>query len=148
MRVLVMRHGAAAPASFGPDAHRHLTPAGRRESEKTGEAMRAAGWTPTQIYASPLVRAMQTAERVASATGYGGAVLAVEDLVPGGSPRGAFAILEHHAKGDVILVVSHEPTVRALVGHLLGQATGPFGTGEARGLILGDTVTLDVTFGG
>ena len=141
-----MRHGAAAPASFGPDAHRHLTASGRKQAERTAEAMVRAGWTPTHLYTSPLVRAVQTAERVASVLGHPGPIVTEAALVPGGSARQSFAVLEHHGADDVILFVSHEPTVRALVGHLLNEGVGGVGTGEARGLSLGDTVTLDVTF--
>lgn len=141
-----MRHGAAAPASFGPDAHRHLTSAGRAEAERTAAKLKDAGWAPTHLYTSPLVRAVQTAERVAGVLRHPGPIVTEPGLVPGGSARQAFAVLEHHAEGDVVLFVSHEPTVRALVGHLVGQAVGGFSTAEARGVTLGDTITLDATF--
>ncbi len=143
-----MRHGQAGHASFGPDAHRHLTAEGRRESERTGQALAKAGWRPTHVYTSPLVRAVQTAERVASAIGHDAEIVTEPALVPGGGPQEAFEVLARHGAGDVVLFVSHEPTVRALVGHLLGRAVGHFATAEARGLTLGEAVTHDVTVGG
>ena len=148
MRVLIMRHGAAAPASFGPDAHRCLTAPGRRQSESAAQALRDAGWSPTHIYTSPLVRAVQTAERVASVIGYPGPIDVLPSLVPGGSAAEAFANLESHGGDDVVLLVSHEPTVRGLAGHLLGRAVGHFGTAEIRGVTLAAAATLDLTVGG
>jgi phosphohistidine phosphatase SixA len=40
--------------------------------------------------------------------------------VPGGSTARALSVLDEHEDDEVILLVTHEPTVRALAGHLSG----------------------------
>ena len=147
LRVLVMRHGQAAAATFAPDDYRHLTVTGRRESEASAHAMTQGGWTPTHIYSSPLVRAVQTAERVASVIDYAGVIESDPALSPGGGAAFVEKLGEHGA-GDVVLLVTHEPTVRTLSGDLLGAPAPHFGTAEVRGFELGETAKLAFRFTG
>ncbi|MGE3631701.1 MAG: histidine phosphatase family protein [Sandaracinaceae bacterium] len=141
-----MRHGDAAALRAGADEDRHLTVDGRRASEATAARLTGA-WRPTQIYTSPLVRAVQTAERVASVLEHEGEIVVVPALVPGGSAAHAFVALSAHGAQDVVLFVSHEPTVRGLMGHLVGGAVPGFSTAEARGVTIGVAgATHEVTF--
>ena len=129
MQVLIMRHGQAVDSRLAStDAERHLTTLGRRESARAGAALRAQGMVPTHIYASPYVRAMQTACAVAQALGYEGEVPALSALIPGGAVARIGPTLEAHGAGDRILLVSHEPTVRALSAQVGNITLPPFPT--------------------
>jgi phosphohistidine phosphatase len=119
-----MRHGEAIDPYAAAEPHRHLTAHGRRVSHDVGVALRTRGLVPTAIYSSPLVRAVQTAERVADATGYAGEIAIEAHLVPGGTSGLALAVLARHGGDDVVLLVSHEPTVRDLAAELSGLGHG------------------------
>lgn len=119
-----MRHGEAVDPYSASEPHRHLTAHGRRVSHDVGIALRARGLVPTAIYASPLVRAVQTAERVADATGFAGEIQIEAHLVPGGTGAVALDVLGRHGGDDVVLLVSHEPTVRGLAAQLSGLGSG------------------------
>ena len=60
-RIVLVRHGQARTpgAAYGPDTP--LTPLGERQAEVTAKAIVDA-FTPVEVYASPLPRAVQTAQ--------------------------------------------------------------------------------------
>ena len=79
VRVYLCRHAKAAPGQ--PDEGRELTGKGRKQAAELGERLAALSDPPAIVLTSPLVRARQTAEAIATATG---APLAVERrLSPG-----------------------------------------------------------------
>lgn len=102
------------------DPHRHLTPTGRHQARGIGERLRWHDCTPTHIWASPLVRTVQTAELVAAALGAEVAVEAVPALAPDESPRVAAAALAALPSDAAVLVVGHEPGLSALGAILAG----------------------------
>ena len=57
--------------------------------------------------------------------------MTLASLVPGADPSEALGVLRHHAPGDVVAFVSHEPTVRGLGAQLTGDADfAHFSVGE------------------
>jgi phosphohistidine phosphatase len=139
MLVILIRHGAAAPDSPLGDSGRALTPLGRRQAEATGRALAAHAVRPTQVWTSPLVRAVQTAELVVMAlSDYQGPVEARDDLFPD-SP---FESLTHALTGlepdATIVVVGHQPYMATTASRLLGYSVSSFGTGSAYALRLSD----------
>src|ERR671920_988022 len=69
-RVLLVRHGQSqgnAERRFGGHSPTPLSELGRRQAEATANALAAEG--VTAIYSSDLLRAIQTAEPLARATG-------------------------------------------------------------------------------
>jgi phosphohistidine phosphatase len=122
VHVFLLRHAAAAQETVAVrDPHRHLTPTGRRQARGIGERLRWHDCTPTHIWASPLVRTVQTAELVASALGSEVAVEAMPALAPDENPRGAAAALAALPRDAVVVVVGHEPGLSALGTLLVGQ---------------------------
>lgn len=116
-----MRHGEAVDGHGCPDAHRYLTAAGRETSRAVAVQLRELGHAPTHIYTSPLVRAVQTAELLAQTVGTPGPTVVVHaPLSPSGTTAQALSVLERHDTDDVVALVTHEPTVRSLAGHLSG----------------------------
>ena len=79
VHVYLCRHAKAAPGE--PDELRELTGRGRTQAQELGERLAAFPEPPIVVLTSPLVRASQTAEAIAAATG---ARLQVEPrLAPG-----------------------------------------------------------------
>lgn len=104
------------------DPHRHLTPTGRRQARSIGDRLRWHDCTPTHIWASPLVRTIQTAELVAAVLGAEIAVEAVPVLAPDESPRAAAAALAALPHDAAVIVVGHEPGLSALGAILVGAS--------------------------
>jgi phosphohistidine phosphatase len=120
MELYLLRHGIAEDAHpGGTDAERQLTDEG---CEKTAAAMKLArrtGVRPTLILTSPYARARQTARIAADELGYEGALVAIESLVPHGSPQGVWQDIRDHAGEPAILLAGHEPLLSQLVAYLL-----------------------------
>ena len=125
MKLLILRH-AIAVASGTPDMDdrdRPLTPRGRKRFTKAARGLARILPKPDALFASPLPRALETAEIAAAA--WGGDVTPIEeprlaeghaeDLLPG---------LVVHGDDALVALVGHEPDVSHLLGRLVG------GTGE------------------
>ncbi|HEY8429832.1 MAG TPA: histidine phosphatase family protein [Sandaracinaceae bacterium] len=120
MRVVLVRHGEASDPAASADRSRHLTVRGRDVTREVARKLRERGLVPTAMYTSPLVRAVQTAEILAHEFGFVGPVFAHDPLVPDGTTARALSVLDAHGDDDVVFLVTHEPIVRALAGHLSG----------------------------
>lgn len=115
-----LRHATAADRETWdrPDDARPLTEKGRRQAERLGRLLSAAGFTPDAIITSPLVRARETAEIVAGLVG----------VTPRTEPRlgepldlGTLdAILHDAGSPRRPVVVGHDPDFSELVTELVG----------------------------
>jgi phosphohistidine phosphatase len=124
MRVIVVRHAEAAPGE--PDELRALSAAGRETARALGEQLR--GRQIDAVVSSPLLRARETAERIARAAGV--EPEADERLAPGATAddvRDAVA-----GRGDTVAVVGHQPDCGLVVLALTGREVPfpPGGTAE------------------
>jgi len=120
MRLVLMRHadaGDADPARWPGDRERPLTDVGRREHARVAAALHRMGVTFDRILTSPLARARETAEIVASALGETD-VVECEHLAPGHAPASVIDFLKH-AKCRSAAVVGHEPQLGELVALML-----------------------------
>jgi phosphohistidine phosphatase len=111
-----MRHGVSEDAAADQkDEERVLTKEGRADVKEIARGLKRVVKNVDAIYSSPLLRAMQTAKRIAKA--YGIDVTTTDALRPGASPKELL-------KGRVILI-GHEPdmteTMRALTGIKAGR---------------------------
>jgi phosphohistidine phosphatase len=120
MMLLIVRHGVAEDkeefAKGGkPDDERPLTAKGRKKMKRAAGGLRVVAPEIEVLATSPLVRAKQTAEIVASA--YDRKVDTVASVLRPDSPVEAFIDwLEPPSEDAVVCVVGHEP-------HLSGLAT-------------------------
>lgn len=134
MQVLLVRHGAAVdPLEAGSDHDRWLTEAGRRTMTSIGEMLGRMDVHCTRMYASPLVRAVQTAEILAlTQPCFDGPLSVHRALSPEeGSTAQALEPLEVADDDEVIVMVTHMPKVGVLAAHLGRLAHAPsFGTGS------------------
>lgn len=113
--VFLIRHAAAIDETLVlRDPHRHLTAEGRAQARALGDRLRWHDCEPTHLWASPLVRSIQTAELVASAFSGAPVVESVPDLAPDGHPRFVAAAIEKLPDDARVMLFGHEPTLSAL----------------------------------
>jgi len=122
MRLYFLRHGQAGNRAEwqGEDAARPLTTDGKRRVQREGAALRALDLVLDLIITSPLVRAQQTAEIVASALGLGAKLVTDPRLAPGFGPRQLKALLTTHRSASALMLVGHEPDFSETISHLIG----------------------------
>jgi len=120
MFLVLLRHGLAEPKGTKPDEERELTDTGHRRMKKI--ARQLAEWFDCEaIHSSPLVRAMQTAEWVASAYDNRLRIHELASLRPGSNPRELDEFLAG-VKEKRIILVGHEPHLSATMLHLTGMS--------------------------
>ena len=112
MKVWILRHGEAQ-AHARTDAERNLTEQGRAEALRS--AAHLIGQPIDAIFASPYVRAQQTAQLVREALGVEPDIRTVPWLTPEGNPQ---QVLEKLDADENVLLVSHQPLVGNLIGFL------------------------------
>ena len=156
MTVFILRHGQAE-AQITTDEVRQLTEKGRSDTARVVGA-RALDMAPlAQIWASPLVRAQQTAEIAAHYFPHL-RIQTTELLVPEANPQALLEWLDElnqlqlQDSKQSILLVSHQPLVGLLVNKLCGTADDfyPMGTSSLAAISaqviasdMGDLLWLD-----
>lgn len=130
MKIYLARHARAVDTGPGlTDSDRFLSPDGRQTARYVGAKLREEGVELAALWASPLVRAMQTAELLANALDYLGVIETNRGLIPGCEPQViARDLMERNVD---TLVVGHEPSISALAAFLTGQPSfQPFRPGQ------------------
>jgi len=125
MRLYLVRHGAAVDRNefTGPDEDRPLTTKGRWELFRLFRSLRGHEDPPEEIWTSPVVRAVQTAEICALQWG-GDAPVKVSRALTSDTPFAT--LLDEIAKANPkspLAVVGHEPQLGQLLTHLTGAKT-------------------------
>ena len=126
----LLRHGEAEPHGTRPDAERRLTDRGEREAQWAGAALRELGIEPSAVFASPRVRARDTAALACGS-------LAAEP-VEHGPLSGGFTAQEALALchgQERVLIVGHQPDFGQIVHDLTGARTD-LATGGVAGVRL------------
>ena len=125
MKCYFLRHGIAVePESWsGNDFERPLTRDGQTRMEREAKAIAELSLDLDAILTSPLLRAKQTAEIVAARLDMRGAP--IEDPRLGGSLNleRLGSILVAHADARAVMLVGHEPSMSATIGHAIGGAS-------------------------
>ena len=113
MRVFLVRHAEAAPGD--PDELRPLTSAGRATARRLGEEL--AAQPLDAVVSSPLLRARETAERIARP-----AKLVPEidaRLAPGADAQALRQAVS--GRGETVVAVGHQPDCSEMVLELTGD---------------------------
>jgi len=150
----LIRHALAADRgdAWPDDAKRPLTEEGMSRMRKAARGLARLGVSVDVVLASPLVRARQTAEIVASALAPRPTLVNAESLAPDGSFAAVIADLEKHVRKTRLALVGHEPGIGELAARLIGSrhaiefkkgavcridvtAIPPSGPGELRWLV-------------
>ncbi len=113
MHLILVRHAKAAPGS--PDASRPLTKSGREAAAMLGELL--AERRPDAVLTSPLRRALETAEAIASAAGVEPVV--DERLAPGATLAGVREAVA--GRGETVVTVGHQPDCSEIALALSGR---------------------------
>jgi phosphohistidine phosphatase len=136
VRLYILRHGPAEDHAFsGRDFDRALTASGRERVRDVGRALHEANEAPLLILSSPLVRALQTAEIVASMAKVAAPIDVRPELAPGGEARALVDELLASAKtSDRVMLVGHEPDLADLASTLSGRT---FSAGLQKAMVVG-----------
>ena len=120
MHFFVLRHGEAS-YSAATDSQRPLTERGRAETLAILTAERAALAGVTSIYASPYLRAQQTAAIAAELLSL--PVITAPTITPEDSVQ-SLAALAQSLAGETPLFVSHQPLVGRFINWLVDLPSG------------------------
>jgi phosphohistidine phosphatase len=129
----LLRHGAALPAAHGGDEARRLSPRGRADLERLAAHLAGMGWRPDRVFASPLLRARDSAVIALREATPNLVAQEMDALRPGSDPGAVLQALakEGSTEGHVCLV-GHQP----LLGLLGGLLTGGPALGFAPGTLV------------
>lgn len=117
-RLILMRHGNAAPALRGQsDFERPLSSGGEREALIVAERLSAAGWVPEQIVTSAAPRALATAAILARTFDHP-ALVAEDELYLAGGALLQQAVLRHGGDSRTVALVGHNPGMTLLIREL------------------------------
>ena len=120
MRVYLVRHAEAEPGQ--PDEQRRLTTLGRCQAHELGERFARDRIGATAVVSSPLVRARQTAEAIASALGLDAET--DERLAPGASGDSLRALAADH--DTTFVAVGHQPDCGQIAAEISGEPAPRF----------------------
>ena len=114
----LLRHARAAGQA--PDAP--LTAQGIEQLQKLAATLKAEGWRPEVILASPLLRAQESARSIAAGIGVTRPPVVLPELIPDSEPLDALHAIDAAAPGSrLVLVVSHLPLVGRIAHELTGE---------------------------
>lgn len=126
VRLYLVRHAESAPGR--PDELRTLTAGGRAQAAALGARLAGANDPPRLVVTSPLLRARETAEAIAAATG---AELRVDERL---APGTTLAALREAVAGvaPAAVAVAHQPDCSRIAQQLTGSDPGfpPGGVAE------------------
>ena len=133
MQVFLIRHAHATDETLVlGDPLRPLTAQGRVQAKRLGEKLRWYDCGITHVWASPLVRAVQTAELVVAGLDHDVTVDIAPALAPDGAQKELVAKLRTLPSETSLMLVGHEPGM-SHIGALLLADPGfpPLGKAEA-----------------
>ena len=122
-QLFLIRHGIAEERgdAWPDDAKRPLSEDGIERFQRSARGLARLDVWIDVVLTSPLVRARQTAEIVASAFDPRPSIVTIESLAPGGSYASLLADLEKHGRKTRIALVGHEPGIGELGARLIGS---------------------------
>jgi phosphohistidine phosphatase len=115
MQLYLVRHADATPGD--PDELRPLSDEGREQARGLGERMRDDGVVPDVVLTSPLLRARETGDALARATG--ATSEADERLAPGATAETLREAIS--GRGEHVVVVGHQPDCGRIAATLSGE---------------------------
>ena len=121
MNLYILRHASAGTRRLNPtlDLKRPLDKEGKEQCLRLAYVMRAMKISFDLILSSPLKRALQTAQFVATETGYEAQIVLSNGLTPEAGFADFQKMLQNVNGSENVLVVGHNPNLQAFVGGLL-----------------------------
>jgi len=137
MNLYLMRHGIALPLDAPTVAHdgdRPLSNKGVKRIGKAAKGVRRLNIPFDGVLTSPLLRARQTAEIVASTLGLEARLEEISGLAPESTVEHLLFGLTRYQDREHILLVGHEPLLSQTAVHLLaGRQTANLNLGFRKG---------------
>lgn len=127
MNLYMMRHADAGVSRENPllDAKRGLVKEGKQQCMLMAGVLAAIRAQIDVIVASPLKRARQTAQFVATELGFEQPILISEALAPEAEFAAFQQLLHEHERREGVLVVGHSPTIHQFAARLVsGNGNG------------------------
>lgn len=124
MRLILLRHGPAGTADakrWPDDRERPLSAIGKKRTRKAALGIARLEPKLGRIWTSPLVRARETAERLAAAYDPKPKIVVVDALAPGIDIWRELISESRRTPGEVLALVGHEPDLGMLAGRLVGR---------------------------
>jgi phosphohistidine phosphatase len=124
MKVLLIRHAPAVRAGRDGirDHDRPLTPRGRRRFRQAARGLARIAGRPDILLTSPLTRARETAEIAAAA--FKRVTPRIEPALGQDDVDVLVTALKKYRPDATVALVGHEPTLSALLAHLLRMPEG------------------------
>src|SRR5256885_2215832 len=119
----LIRHGVAEERgdAWPDDTKRPLSEAGIERMRKAARGLARLDVSIDVVLTSPLVRARQIADIVASALDPRPALATIDSLAPEGTYAALMADLEKHGRKGRLALVGHEPGIGELAARLIGS---------------------------
>jgi phosphohistidine phosphatase len=121
MKIYLIRHGEAIDhetTSVKSDEYRFLTIKGRMTTRKVAKNLKEELEAADKIFTSPLTRAVQTSEVIATSVKYKNDVEIANELRIGSSISQVIELIRLNSDLNSIVLVGHEPMMGMLVGAL------------------------------
>jgi phosphohistidine phosphatase len=121
-QLFLIRHGVAEERgdAWPDDAKRPLTGRGMSRMRKSARGLVRLGVSLDVILSSPLVRARQTSDIIASAYDPKPPIVVVDSLAPGGSSTSVLTDIEKQTRRSKLALVGHEPDIGEIAAQLAG----------------------------
>ncbi len=121
MNLYILRHASAGTRRSNPllDVKRPLDREGKQHCLQLGDVLNALHISFDCILSSPLKRSLQTAQLVATETGYEARILHSPGLAPEATFPDFQQLLGQHETCENLLVVGHNPNLQSFLGCLL-----------------------------
>ena len=121
MEIYFLRHANAGDPKLDPtsDEERPIDKLGIEQCHNVGRALAALDIKLDAVIASPLTRALQTAQIAAEELGYKGKIVTDAALRPEARYEQFQALLRHHDRKGAILLVGHNPSMTEFVNQML-----------------------------
>jgi phosphohistidine phosphatase len=125
MNLYILRHASAGLKRLNPllDIKRPLDKDGKAQCLQLAHVLNALKTSFDLVVSSPLKRSQQTAQLVATETGYEQKILISPALAPAATFAQFQRLLRECSTYENVLVVGHNPNITQFLGHLLGVGT-------------------------
>lgn len=126
MNLSILRHASAGTRRVNPllDAKRPLDKDGKHHCLHLAHILNAVKVSFDSVVSSPLKRSLQTAQLVATETGYESKIVVSNSLAPSATFPQFQRLLHELAHYENVLVVGHNPNLTAFLSQLLGGDGG------------------------
>jgi phosphohistidine phosphatase len=125
MNLFILRHASAGVKRLNPllDLKRPLDKEGKSHCLHLAHVLNAMKVSFDLVVASPLKRSMQTAQLVATETGFEQRILVSNALLPEATYTQFQRLLRECSAYENVLVVGHNPNLSGFLGQLVGSGS-------------------------